>query len=176
MSAPSAAPTAESGRHLLASMTMTRSASKGPIHRKTGFEFHVVDAAPIGGGPFLEGEEYRDGKLADSFDAGSGAARVIEQIEKIGLAPFDFELEVSSVEARREKEAAQRGEDYLPLGSRDGAEWEIVIVTRSGRFRVRTWNPGASFDAYAGYSENFAKLKAVVDLLALYYGRLKFGF
>ena len=79
------------------------------------------------------------------------------------------------MEARLEKEAKQRGEDYLHLGSRDGAEWEIVIVTRSGRFSVRTWNPGSSFDLYAEHSENLARLKTVIDLLAQYYGRLKLG-
>ena len=152
---------------------MTKSSFNGPIRRKTGFEFHV-NASPGVGGPFLEGEEYRDGKLVDSFDAGSSSASVIEAIEKVGLPPFDFDREVSAVVARLEKEAGQRGEDFLVLGSRDSPEWEIVIVTRSGRFSVRNLDAG-SIDVYAEYSENLAKLKTVIDLLAVYYGRLKFG-
>jgi len=168
------APAADPARRLLASITITKSSFDGPIRRKTGFEFHVNDA-PGAGGPFLEGEKYRDGRLVDSFDGGSGSAKVIEAIGKVGLAPFDFAQEVRTVEARLEKEAEQRGEDYIAPGSRDGAEWEIVIVTRSGRFSVRTANPGGTLDVYAGRSENLAKLKAVIDLLALYYGRLEFG-
>ena len=163
-------------RTLLASIMLTESSFKGPIKRKTGFEFHVRDAEAGVVGPILEGEEYRDGRLVDSFDAGSSSARVIAAIENVGLAPFDFDREVSAVVARLGKEAEQRGEDFLVLGSRDGAEWEIVIVTRSGRFTVRTTDPGGTTEIYAEHSENLAKLKTVIDLLALYYGRLKLGF
>lgn len=174
MSSRTHAPTPDPSRRLLASIIITESAFKGPIRRKAGFEFHVNDAPGLGG-PFLEGEEYRDGKLVDSFDSGSRSAEDIEAIEAVGLAPFDFEREVSAVEARLKKEAEQRGEDYIHPGSRDGAEWEVVIVTRSGRFSLRAVNPGETIDVYAEHSENLAKLKAVIDLLALYYGRLRLG-
>lgn len=173
-SAQPAADVTSADRQLLASITRVESAHTGIVRRKTGFEFYV-HAMPAGVvGPVLEGEEFRDGRLVDSFDGGSGSSSVVDAIERIGLSPFDFELEVKEVTARLQKTAAERGE-MVVTGSRDGAEWEIVIVTASGRLEVRAWNPGSSFDALAEHSEKLAKLKAAIDLLAQYYGRLKLG-
>jgi hypothetical protein len=173
--APSAAPVTSTDRQLLASITIVESAHTGIARRKTGFEFYV-HAMPAGvAGPVLEGEEFRDGRLVDSFDGGSDSAAVIDTIEKVGLAPFDFEREVEEVTARLQKNAAAGNPESLVTGSRDGAEWEIVIVTASGRLDARAWNPGSSIDGLAEHSENLAKLKAVIDLLAQYYGRLKIG-
>ena len=161
-------------RTLLASITITESAFKGPVRRKTGFEFLVVDAPPRDGGPILEGREFRDGKLVDSFDFGSSSTR-IAAIEQVGLTPFDFDREVADATERARKQAEERGETFLH-GARDGAQWEIVIVTKSGRFSLRAWNPVAEVDALAPYSENLAKLKAVIDLLVQDYGRYRMGF
>ena len=40
---------------------------------------------------------------------------------------------------------------------------------------MREWNPGPLIDFYAPYSEKIAKLKRVIDTLALYIGRKEFG-
>jgi len=173
-SAQPAATTPAPARTLLASITITESAFKGPIRRKTGFEFHVVDSPPGAGGPVLEGQEFRDGKLVDSFDFGSSSTE-IAAIEKVGLTPFDFDREVADATGRAQRQAQERGEVFLH-GTRDGAQWEIVIVTKAGMFNLRAWNPVAEVDSLAPYSENLAKLKAVIDLLVHNYGRYRMGF
>lgn len=160
-------------RHLLASIMMTESAFKGRVARKTGFEFQVVDASPSAGGHVLEGKEFLDGKLIDSFDFGSSSTQIVA-IENVGLTPFDFDREVADATERAQRLAQERGEVFLH-GVRDGAEWEIVIVTKSGRFSLRAWNPVAEADSLAPYSENLARLKAVIDLLVHSYGRYKMG-
>ncbi len=43
-------------------------------------------------------------------------------------------------------------------------------------FSLRAWNPVAEVDSLAPYSENLAKLKAVIDLLVHNYGRYRMGF
>jgi len=160
-------------RRLLASFLMTESAHRGPIKRKTGFEFYVVAGKGVGG-PFLEAAQFRDGKVVDTLDWGSSSAE-IEAIERVGLVPFDFDREVEKADERGEREAVARGEHFFH-GSRDGATWEVVIVTSSGRFSMHAGNPTSEIDALAPYSENLAKLKAVIDLLTHYYGSYKLGF
>ena len=169
-SAVAAAP-ADPGRRLLASFMITESAHRGVFQRKTGYEFYVVSAPQGVAGPFLEGAKFEDGRVVDTFDWGT-ASTEIAAIENVRLVPFDFNREVDEVSRKLRKEAARRGELYIQ-GSRDGAEWEIVIVTASGRFSLRAWNPTSEIEALAPHSENLARLKAVIDLLALYYGRLK---
>jgi hypothetical protein len=170
---PSAAPASDPARSLLASFIVTQSAFKGPIPRKTGFEFYVVATPPGLVGPLLEGRELRDGKVVDDFDWGSAPSEV-EAIERVGLEPFDFGREIAEATERARKQALARGEAFVH-GTRDGAEWEIVIVTKAGRFNLRAWNPVADVNSLAPYSANLAKLKTVIDLLAQYYGRLKMG-
>ena len=171
-SPPAVSQETEPGR-LLASISVTESAHAGVLGKKNGFFFYIRTPPGIVG-PVLDGYEFRDGKEVDSFGGGSGSAEVIEAIEKIGLAPFDFEREVEDLTARLTREANARGELYV-RGARDGAEMEIVIATASGRFELRAWNPGGDIDTLAQYSPNIAKLKAVIDLLSSYYGRLKLG-
>ena len=159
---------------LLASISVTNAAHSGPVRRRNGFFFYVRKEPGVAG-PMLEGYEYRDGKQIDSFGGGSDSADVIAAIEKVGLVPFDFDREVQTLSARLGREAQQRGEPFLGAQARDGAEFEIVIETGSGRLSLRAWNPGVTIDAFASHSENIAKLKAVIDLLSQYYGRLKIG-
>jgi hypothetical protein len=99
---------------------------------------------------------------------GFDSKEVLKAIADVGLEPFDFQKEV-------EKEAEHRGKQYEPFMVLDGAEYEIVVMTDKGKFSLREWDPGYKIDTYAAYSPKIAKLKKVLDILAEYYGRLKFG-
>jgi len=161
-------------RHLLASIRILESAFKGPISAKQGFFFYTHEEPGIAG-PTLEGYEFRGGKQVDEFGGGSDSAKVIEAISRVGLQPFDFEQEVEAVTAGLRKESERRGEWFLEPQARDGAKWEVIISTGTGMFTLTAWNPRVVIDAYAPHSENIAKLKAVLDLLAQYYGQLIIG-
>ena len=41
-------------------------------------------------------------------------------------------------------------------------------------YTARMWNPMSDLDSYAPYSPKIAKLKALIDLFALNYGRSEF--
>ncbi len=70
--------------------------------------------------------------------------------------------------------AVARGEaDPEPLVF-DGAEYEILYNKGETRFKWKAWNPGVTIDFFAPYSPKIAKLKNVVDILALYYGKTSF--
>lgn len=162
---PQSLPVESADYHLLASMRTGGS----------GFLFYVHSVGPGTAGPLLEGYELRDGRVVDSFDGGSESASVVETIAKIGLRPFDYDREVERVTALLRAQATARGEEFLAPGTRDGAEWDIQISTAGGKFALRAWNPGFIIDAYAGHSDHIRMLKATIDLLAQYYGRLKLG-
>ncbi len=57
----------------------------------------------------------------------------------------------------------------------DGAEWEIIISSESGQFTLRKWNPSGDFENYAPFSDNIAKLVAVIKLLSAFYGEGRIG-
>lgn len=160
---------------LLASILVVEDAHSGPSKGRTGVVFLVRELPTNAVGPVLEGYEYRDGKVVDAFGGGSDSRGVIEAIKRSNLEPFDFQQEVTSATARLRKEAEGRDEQLILGGSRDGALWEIVVLTEKGRLSIRERNPGGSIDAYAPYSEHLARLKLVMDQLALYYGRVKIG-
>ncbi len=154
---------------------MTEAAGSGPIKADTGFYFYVRSAPPNVAGPMLEGYELHDGRVVDSFGGGSDSAMVIDAIVKTGFKPFDYEREVARVSAMLKARAAESGEPFFEPQGRDGAEWEILLVTADGRFTLRAWNPGLTIDVYAAHSDDFRRLKTVIDLLATYYGRTKLG-
>jgi hypothetical protein len=161
-----------------ASILMTRTASGAVVERKTGFVFSTEPIPTGTAGEViraLRGDEYRDGRRVESFGGGTESATFVASIANVGLVPFDFDAEVAQVTARLSREAEQRGDTFLEPQGRDGNEWEITIATQAGMFTLRAWNPRASIDAYAPYSDKLARLKAVLDLLAQYYGRLKVG-
>ena len=161
--------------HLLASILMTETAGSGPVKANTGYFFYVRTAPPNVAGPMLEGYELRNGAAVDSFGGGSESAAVVEAILNVDLRPFDFDREVARVTAMLKARAAESGEFFVEPQGRDGAEWEIAIVTASGKFTLRAWNPGFTIDAYAAHSDDIRRLKATIDLLAQYYGRQKLG-
>jgi hypothetical protein len=55
----------------------------------------------------------------------------------------------------------------------DGAKYEIRFVHRGIDFKLVAVNPVPSIEGAAKYSPALAKLKALLDVFALHYGRLK---
>jgi hypothetical protein len=158
---------------LLASIRITESSHHGPVKHNQGFFFYVRPGEHALGYT-LEGYEVDKGKVVDAFGGASESREVIAAIEAVGLRPFDFEAESTRILDQLAREAA--GQDRIFVhGARDGAEWEIVIVTGAGRFQMKAWNPRGTIDLCAPRSENIARLKKVLDLLAAYYGELKVG-
>jgi len=156
---------------LFASIRITESAHQGPIRQNEGFFFYVRPGEHAAGYT-LEGYEIRKGKVVDAFGGGSESREIIKAIEAVGLHPFDFEAEAAPILEQIEREERERGQPVV-TGLRDASEWEIVIVTGAGRFQVKTWAPRYTIERCAPRSENFARLKKVLDILIAYYGELK---
>lgn len=159
---------------LLVSIELIEGALSGRPQGRTGFFFYVEDSPGIAG-PRLTGYLYINGEIRDLFGGGSGSASVIKSIRAVGLEPFDFMAEVSSTAARLNAEAEARGERFIGPMVLDGAKYEIVVHTPTGPFRLKEWNPGPTINTFAPHNAKIAKLKALLDILALYYGRGKFG-
>jgi hypothetical protein len=150
---------------LFVSIKKTEDAFSGPVKHDTGYFFYV-ETGPAGFGPTLTAYHIVDGEIREVEGGGLDSQELMKAIAAVGLGPFDLKKEVQPVVSRLEKEAEQRGELMVPTFALDGAEYEIVIMTDKGRFRLREWNPGVTIDAYAAYSPKIAKLKTVLDLLA----------
>jgi hypothetical protein len=148
-----------------ASIRVTEGAFTGPTKGATGYFFHVREAAN-GGDPRLTGSRYENGVRREVFGGASGSAGVVLAIRAVGLEPFDFAAEVADTVARHDL--------MLPFVM-DGAQYEITLPTSTWVLVLRAWNPGPTINALAPHSENIAKLKAVLDLLAQSYGRSQFG-
>ncbi len=161
---------------LLVSIRFLEGAHSGPANGKTGFYFYVEEPAADVMGPFLNGYEFRNGKMVEEFGGGSGSADVIAEIKKLKFEPFDYALEVEAVNARLKREAEKRGEEYVAGGTRDGAIWELIVVTSAGEFRLQDWNIGSEIEYYAQYSNKISKLNSIVNILMLYHGRMYIGF
>jgi hypothetical protein len=158
----------------LFSLTVTQGAFSGPVTQTTGWLFFVEDSAPIKG-PFLSGYRLVHGEVREILSRGSASAEVVAAIEAIDLEPFDWKTEVEAANARFVKSFEGKDEGMTAPMTLDGAEWELTIITKHGRFSMREWNPGPQIDFYAAHSEKISKLKRVIDTLALYEGRTKLG-
>jgi hypothetical protein len=147
---------------LMASVKVVGNAFGQKPKGKTGWEFYVVNVPGVVG-PMLDGFHYQDGELIDYVSAGSVSKDVVDAVNAVGLRPFDFAAAVKSAPKRM---------DTVVL---DGTNVEIRVMTPSGELRLQQWNPGTTIDGYAPYSSDIGKLKAVLDILALYIGRSRMG-
>ena len=154
---------------LFAYFRITEMAFYGPVERATGFYFYKETTDY--GGPFLNYYQYKNGVIVDSSGGGSLSEEVFDDIESIGLKPFDYEKEVKIVEEKVEKSGGFDG--YWVTA--DGDEWEIMIQTSKGKFLMKKWNPGTDFRNYAKYSENIKKLEKYIRRLLMYYAETKIG-
>jgi len=159
---------------LFAEIRLTASAFFGVEKSRTGFVFYIEENNGIAG-PRLTGYRYSRGERTQVFGGGSDSARTVQALRSVGLRPFDFAAEVKSCAARLEADAKLRGEEFIPPFVLDGAEYEIVVSTPDGLFRLKEWNPGFSIDYYSSRSPDIAKLKKTLDILSLYYGHLELG-
>ena len=150
--------------NLFVSILMTESAHGGKVFVKEGFEFYIEQPPPNMLGPFLNGYRYKNGNVIEYFDHGSAGGDFVKEIQSINFKPFDYDLEKIKAE-----EAAQK-ENRILAGARDGAKWELRIITKDGEFYLHEWNPGGEIEVLAPYSKNFEKLNALIKVLALYYG------
>ena len=113
------------------------------------------------GGYRLEGEEIKEYRAYSSS--------VLKDIEAIDFEPFELWDEVAIAKARWGE--TPEGKDLVRLRTFDGAEYEIIINSKRGRFSMRERNPSEDILFYAPFSEKIAKLKRVIDTLALHMGR-----
>ena len=158
----------------LVSIMITQGAFSGPVKAPTGWVFYVEQSLPPAQGAILRGYRLVEGKIRETTLSGSYTAKVIAAIEAIDFEPFDWDSEVA-IAQKRLGETLQEGEGVgIPM-THDGAEFEIVINSKRGRFRMREWNPQPFIDFYAPYSEKIDKLKRVIDTLAVYMGRKQLG-
>ncbi len=157
-----------------AEIRLTAGAFFGVEKSRTGFAFYIEENNGIAG-PRLTGYRYKRGERIQIFGGGSDSADTVKALRSVGLRPFDFAGEVKSCAARLQAEAKARGEDFIPPFVLDGAEYEIVITSPDGPFRLKEWNPGFAIDYYASHSPDIAKLKKTLDILSQYYGHLEFG-
>ena len=145
-----------------------------PVKKRTGYWFYAERTSGNLVGPLVTGYEYSGGELVDEFGGGSEPDLVAE-IEKLGLTSFDFDREVE-IASQRLAEKNQDGERIVVCGVRDGARWEVTVVSGAGTFKLDAWNPGPQADCLAPVSENLAKLDKLFDLLRQFYADTKLQF
>lgn len=154
---------------LLFAMRLTQGAFTGVSKADTGFFFYV----PKYGG--ITGYELKDGKVVSVLGGGSlGSNELRTQLEQLAFEPFDFEAEMHRVDEMLAAQARRGDRPPARPMTLDGAEYEIRFVFGAVNFALKRWNPGPEIDYYAAYSPKIAKLKKLIDLFALHYGRTKF--
>lgn len=150
--------------NLFVSILMTEGAHEGKVLGKEGFEFYIEQSPPNTLGPFLKGYRYKNGKVIEYFSLGSASRNFVKEIETIEFKPFDYELEKVKAE-----EAARK--DYPIISAvKDGAKWELKIITSEGEFYLHEWNPRVEIEVLAPYCKNFKKLDTLIKVLSRYYG------
>jgi len=153
---------------------ITQGAFSGPVKAPTGWVFYVEQDTLPAQGPILRGYRLVNGEIREATLSGTYTAKIIKAIEAIDFEPFDWDSEVVIAQKQLGK-TLQEGEGVGIPTTRDGAEYEIVVNSKRGRFRMQEWNPNPLIDFYAPYSEKIAKLKRVIDTLAVYMGRRQLG-
>lgn len=158
------------------SIRLTKGAFSGVEKGDTGIFFYREDEKfPTGSLGLVTGAKLKHGRLVDFFGGSTVESNeMLQQIEKIGFEPFDFEAELKRVDAILAEEAKRTGVQHMTSFALDGAEYEIKFTYGTVDFTLKQWNPTVTIDSYAPYSSKIAKLKAVIDCFALSYGRSKF--
>jgi hypothetical protein len=145
----------------------TLEAMTGPIKRDLGYFFYIVDVTKMGDQTssfLIPGYQMRDGKVVDRFGGGTAdSEEFLTEIEAVHFEAFDFDAELKRVEN-------SHGPQAIVV---DGAKYEIRFVHRGIDFKLVAVNPVPSIEGAAKYSPAIAKLKALLDVFALHYGRLK---
>lgn len=149
------------------SIRLTKGAFTGVPKGNTGVFFYEDDR-------LITCYRMRDGDVIEVAGGGSDSTSALRGgLERIHFEAFDFEAELKTAAQRLEEKAKHDGTSILHLATLDGAEYEITYDFGRVSFRIQKWNPIPEIDYYAPHSEKLAKLKAVIDLFALNYGRSK---
>jgi hypothetical protein len=157
----------KSSGKLLFSIRITQGAFIGVSKEANGLFFYLQDSGEI------IGDRMQRGKPTDIIYYGS--AEILQQIEEIGFEPFDFDAELKKVDDAVLEEARHGKKMQMFMRTLDGAEYEIRYVFGDVDYTLRTWNPIQDMESHASRSPKIAKLKALIDLFGLQYGRAKFG-
>ena len=163
-------------RYPVVSLLITQSAFSGPLKDKEGWIFYSVKQSPFPERLLLS-NSFHHGQVEEDFVTGSssGSSRVLKEIESVGLEPFDWLHELTVARDRYGEAHKYDDSIFAEPSSLDGAEWEIVVTTAKGEFRMKAWNPGPLIDFYAPCDDRIGRLKRVIDILALSRGRKELG-
>jgi hypothetical protein len=142
--------------------------------KPTGYFFYTIEVGDEARGPILVVRNLSRGKSRGEIFGGSQSAEIVEQIYAVKFEPFDMDDELKAAREAHAKAVARGDAGPEPIVL-DGAEYEISYNRGETHFKWKAWNPGETIDFFAPYSPKIAKLKNVVDILALYYGKTSFG-
>jgi hypothetical protein len=141
--------------------------SDRPIGR-TGIFYYYREAGP--GQSSLTGYRFQDGKVTDL--AGGGGEEVEEQVKKLKALPIaSFDVASELVAARRKMQTQTR----RIFSVSDGGTYRIRYDFNGVSIDYTGQTPGAYINVLAPFSENLTNLKALMDFLALSYGRRVFS-
>ena len=161
----------------LVSVMITNVALTKTPKAPTGWAFYVrQEPSMTGQEPFryMDGYHVTEGIICERTGGGYPSSEALEAIEAIDFEPFDWKSEAAIAEARWKK-AFEGKEKPTRYFTTDGAEYEIVINSKRGKFSMQEWNPWPEIVFYAPYSEKIAKLQRMIETLASYMGRTQLG-
>ncbi len=123
----------------------------------------------------ITGYRVENGDVVDIIGGGSELSDELRRkVEQVAFVPFDFEAEVRRVDALNAARAARDGHgETVTTPFFGGWECEIRFVYGSVDYTLKRRNPLGEINNYAPDSPNIAKLKALVDCFATYYGEVK---
>lgn len=159
-------PNLETDGKLYASIRLVENVT-GLEKRNTGFFFRVETLGGTFPKDILSGYRYDKGKLIEKFEVSD---ETFAKIRETKLAPFDY---ADEIEIAGKKELKKEG--IFTLYGRDGAKWEIIIITKNGTIQITDWNILEGLDWSSQHSEKLREIKLIIDALALDYGLSQFG-
>lgn len=132
---------------------------RGRVKQKDGIAFYIEGSSSI------LAYEYIDGRIINVTYLGyPGSIGLLEEIEKIGVEPFNIE---------REKNGCESDEFNLTIFQSDSLVYEYTFKLGKTHFQFEAEAPSLYIDYYSCNSEKLVKFKKLLDLLAYNYGRSK---
>lgn len=158
----------ESGELLFSFQTIEGS-SGGDSVKGVNFSFYINK------GGLITGYYSKDGSVRDVFGGGTDSSNALrKQLKSLAFESMDFEVELRAAVTSYREATKQNGGRILVPAVLDGAEVEIRYNFEGVDFVLKRWSPQVEIDFYAPYNPKIEKLRALIDIFALYYGRSKF--